>query len=730
MFKKVIAAMLCSTMVISSAFAASEYDIMPISLEEEIMPISVDGDVIEEKKESVPDMKAALTAVKSRIDIPDDAEFNYYTYTNELGTVFSFDWSYEVDGDSRYVYVECDENGFIYSYYPSSSSVTIDYKRLPTIDYAKAKSIAVSQLKKLMPKGYSAYKLEEDLTVDYAEFYGFRFQGYKNDIPVNNTYVSVEINGVTGEVNGYHAVPIREDIEYADPSTVIGAAKAGEAFAKLSEAKLVYSNFYDENNEMFVRPVYNVSKVTIDALTGEEADLYQYVGTTNDSAAEEDLKAEAGSSSSAAMDKVQFSEAELNAIEGLAGYLTVEQAEKAVRGYDYFDLSEYKLVNSSMRKYNDDYRWTLEFVKAFDRENEEYAKMEDLHADFTIDAKDGKLYSYSSYDYNAEEPKNPEYYEKKASAEVDKFMDEFVNESIRSKIKLNESEGDVIYTRKIGDRYMYFDYQRVNEGVPYSANSVTLRFDCYTGKISYFRINWDDSIQFPSVRNAISADMAKNSVISLYGFELKYMPVTDEHGKALNYVLVYNLDGNNTTVDALNSGVIEHYAYASSDNDTSKLDGHWAEEYMKKLYSVNTVFNDNGIGAVDPDAEVTDAELIYMLATSRRRFYEPYPIAENYASFASMLVKHGVTDEKITLEGKKISALDAAVYALDAFKYGDVAKLGDIFKTDGLEGIDSDKIGYAAIANAMEILHGEISAESMTYGEAAFMVYKLLSRMQ
>ncbi len=721
--KKVISAVLCSAMLLSSAvpaFAASEYDVVPISMDGELETVAISDD------NKAPDMKAALTAVKSRISIPDTAEFDYYTYSNELGTVFAFDWSFEENGSNRFIYVECDENGFIYSYNDSYSTITTDYKRLPTIDYSKAKSLAGSMLRRLMPSGYSAYKLVEGDESDYSEYYRFEYQGYKNNVPVSDASIGIEVNGVTGRVSNYYASPIRSDVSYEDSANVIGVDKAREAFMSLSEAELVYSDFYDESGEKYIRPVYNVGRVNINALTGETAKLYKYQGysSSNDKANME------ASTAADAAGSVSFSDAELDAINGLSGYLTVGEAEKKVRSYKYFELDSFSLVDSSMRKGSDDYVWSLEFVKAFDRDDEESAMLEDVYANFTIDAKTGEIYSFNKYDYNAEEPKNIEYYRNKAASEAEKMLNELVGENIRISLKLSTSDNAMTAASKADNRYIYFTYQRVNEDVVYSRNYVTMRFDSYTGKICQYRIVWDDSAQFPSVGKAIGSAAAKNIVTELYGFSLRYSPICDEHGKVLSYALIYVLDGTYTTVDALSSDILNTYS-SSENNDTSALDGHWAEEYVKKLYSVGVCFNDNGIGDISPDSSVTDTELIYMLATARRRFYEPYPVSEaSYSDFCSALLKYKVTDAAPVLKGKPISAIDAVVYALDAFRYGDVAKLNEIFKSDGLEDIAADKLGYAAIANAMKLLRRDVEAESMTYAEAAYMVYSLLSKVQ
>lgn len=728
--KKTIALALALMMALSAASLAAVVTPTEEVIDDlAVMPIAEKP--IEEETETK-DLKAlmekALISVKSRIDVPDDAEFDSYTYSNQLGTVFSFNWNYEIDGEPNHIYVECSEDGFIYSYGCSSDVYYGEYRKLPNVSSVDAEKTASATLRKLMSKGYSAYRLKETPVTKFSNSYSFVYEGVKNNVPIEGSYVHIIVDGINGIATLYNAFPIPEGVEYAAVSEVIGDKKAASAYISLSEAELVYRDFYGEDNVKFIRPVYNVSGKVIDAFTGEEADLYEYIGYDHNAATEE---AEMDMAKSAeGMGGVRLSEAEIGALEKLPGLLSLEEIEKKARSFDYFSLNSYKLTNYRLTGYEDQYRWGLDFVFAFDRDKEENAGKSDLNVSMTLDAKTGALLSFYTYDYNATIPSNPDFYIKKAPEEVEKVMKAFVPEKYRESMRLEKNDGLEFTNMSGNDRYIFYNYVRTNEGVLYYSNGVSIRYDCYTGKVSSFNLNWEENITFPSVFGAIGDTAAKKAIAEFYGTDLRYSPVRDEFGDIISYSLVYTVNAQLSAVDALKGFVVD-YDGEEYEPEEEAAAGEYPE-YIEKLYSVGVTFGEESIDKVDFDEDVTDTELLYMLASAYSRFYGPYPILkENYSPFVSQLSKYGIIKDKIVPKDEKISALQAVVYSLDAFRFGEVAKLSELFKDKGYEDIAKDKVGYAAVSDAMGLLPaGKITDKTITKKEAAAIVYALLEKVQ
>ena len=145
-----------------------------------------------------------------------------------------------------------------------------------------------------------------------------------------------------------------------------------------------------------------------------------------------------------------------------------------------------------------------------------------------------------------------------------------------------------------------------------------------------------------------------------------------------------------------------------SDYTYSDIEGHWAEEIIKKFAYANIGFEG---GKFLPDADIT---------------------AEEFANILSACAIYGYT-ENFDAQAKSITRTDAVKYIISYLGYEKVAELENVFITDFADNtkLKAEDVGYIAIARGFGIVEGDGNTfrpyDNLTRAEALQICFKVLT---
>jgi uncharacterized membrane protein YkoI len=166
-------------------------------------------------------------------------------------------------------------------------------------------------------------------------------------------------------------------------------------------------------------------------------------------------------------------------------------------------------------------------------------------------------YNYSE-PYVERERKFPEFDEEKAIENAEDFIREISPASTLSKITKHDA-----FQNPIFNRFYYFDFYRIVNGVPFFENNVHISVDANTGKIYNYSYNIDDKLIFSSADDAISTEDAEKEYIEKLGLWLIYKYNYDYKTKELNIFPAYvpKYDNNQYAIDAITGDKVQIGGY-------------------------------------------------------------------------------------------------------------------------------------------------------------------------
>lgn len=190
------------------------------------------------------------------------------------------------------------------------------------------------------------------------------------------------------------------------------------------------------------------------------------------------------------------------------GSLDKDQAEKLLRQYISIP-SDYKLQSSnssSIKKQNGAIPvWGMEFVKTVNGK-----RLGSIYA--SLDADSGQLLSFEAYtDQTNAKPVYPLKVNRDAAQ---KLAVDFIGEiaaNYADQVQFNEEVGASLLPPLSGEIRHELRYDRVVNGIPFIDNYIQLSIDS-EGHVLQFRLEWDDTIVFPTSANPISLDDATASI--------------------------------------------------------------------------------------------------------------------------------------------------------------------------------------------------------------------------
>lgn len=646
--RKILSLSLCTTMLLT-ALPFAEVN-------------AADSNTSTQESRETAELKAAISEVKKRIDIPKElTKFDYETKTSYETTYYKLMWYSEKENDYGSIYTDKSItveyfNGFIsaYSYVDKNrpSGSVLSFSKLTPKEQEKC---VRKHLKMLNPELKGNMVIERDsakLSLDRKEV-RYSFSRKESGIEFNGNSGSMCIDRDTGELLGFE-LTWWNDAECPDASKKLSEQRVMDIYASRKPLGVRYSLFtnseYDNEKKewiysRYILPVYYPTvdgENEIDAISGKytsfyddrkkfsytdayswdsydeynyEPDVWAYEGVDGEGDVLED-----------------FSDAELEALEKENKYISAEQALKIIKDNKYIKFNkELILRTNSIDSYTDD-KGELKVSKVFKYEYTTDDETKDsIYLSVTMDAFSGDIISFKkSYDYGKNSPnKNVKPVSKSAAVSLaEEAAEYFIGDKAKEyreesfwydDPKEEEERKTVRFSRYVNDIRTDFDDMRV---------SVDSR-----GEVLGFSHTYHD-MEFPEAR-LVSEQQAYEKLFKDMKPRLYYRGFTDLQMKSHVY-LTYEFE-DNYLLNALTGERITSYgeAYYTSNEVKTKvkeaklytdIKGHRYEKEIETLWNYGVRITDNE--KLDPDGEITIEEFQKLLSSGLSYydyFYDMYP---------------------------------------------------------------------------------------------------------
>ena len=192
---------------------------------------------------------------------------------------------------------------------------------------------------------------------------------------------------------------------------------------------------------------------------------------------------------------------------------------------------------------------------------------------------------YSKYDYTENSGNVPVYLKKELKEKADEFIKK-IAPVVAPKLEYKDANYENIYSGS----YVY-NYTRIENGISFPDNSVSVWVDSVTGEVKSARISWLYDITIPSSDATISKDKAteilKNNMKMKLAYRMNYYRIYDSitNNNVKKAFLVYEPDTSYISVDAKTGKVYltnSEWVQKEAGNGAVKFDSAVAEEKAKE----------------------------------------------------------------------------------------------------------------------------------------------------
>ncbi len=727
------------------------------------------------KKEDA-SMKATLTTVKKRIDIPEElSEFTYAESKVYSKTGYNFNWT-TPNGAKEYKSINVSIIGGVITGYSRQGFGDDDGfqsrdPKLAKLSQQEVIAKAKESFKKLNPDIYGEcefYLSNLSLTSSAARI---NITRSVNGIDVSGNGGTIRINQNTGELT---AVDLTwwDGAKFSDSKTAKTEAEIQDAFKSLCTLTPYYriSHKWDEESKKSkptVRIVYSPDFTDeIDAYTGKASTIWEDMEKAGGSRyygdvmyanpatgiGYDDATADAGVEALDEEDDVAFSEEELKKLDQNAKLLKTADVTALLKKDKFVALTDnYKLKNYNVSSQKDDngkesftmyVSYTLDTEKPAAKELYKYINV-------TVDAESGKILGLNKYGDTFETDELAKLDVKKANAVAEEAAKTYAKDiiSVYKADKSNSEPVKQIGTTEVWDNEtnqkteekLYetsrtFVFNRFENGIQVTNNAVRVTVDI-NGVVTCYDTNHTENIMFPKA-DIISTDEAFKKLFEQEKFEKYYDGWITKDGEFKTYLLY---DMGSFTLNA-KTGKICNWDGSVSDTD---MGYHTDAEYsdIKDIPQRDAVLEMQKYGVTlrtdgkkflpnDPISEAEFAELLGEL------FGEAIALDEiDYADDGSPEAKAKAEAEK--KDKAETTRREAAVMFAQMYDHSNIAGIKGIFKSFYSDIKTSDEnAGHIAIAYAKGFFgktpdgqfHGD---KVITRAEAMQLVYdylKLLSK--
>lgn len=300
--------------------------------------------------------------------------------------------------------------------------------------------------------------------------------------------------------------------------------------------------------------------------------------------------------------------------------------EEAVsKAKELFEISEkYDKFSSNINLYDGDAKFNL-------RWSDTSEKLSDLNITMDID---GNLISYDKYPVDYDDSKNKlAKYSREQAEEIAMNFIKKVSADIES-IKLSEDS----YTYNLYDEDYMFVYTRYVNEIEYSGNRISVNVNKYTGEVTNYYIEWERQAEFPTPKNTIDQDRAKEIFKEKIGlkpvYKMKsnyYEPLENEDQKD-RYYIAYTVLNTNQAIDAFTGERVNVDSYGLLGNEmvqdeaATEVDAGITPEERVEIDKLKGILSEKE--AEEKAREILNIEEKYKL--ENQNLYKSYKNAEDY----------------------------------------------------------------------------------------------------
>lgn len=596
----------------------------------------------QESKETA-GLKAAISEVKKRIDIPKElTKFDYETETSYETTYYKLMWYSEKENSYGDTYTDKSItveyfNGFIsaYRYYDKNqdrSSKPAFAKLTPE----EQEKLARKHLKALNPdlKGNMVIERNTDELSLYDRTVYYSLWRKENGIYLSGNRGNMEIDRDTGKLLSFE-LTWWNDAECPDASNILSEEEVTDIYASRKPLGVRYSLFTDSKYNSkkgewvytnFILPVYYPTvdgENMIDAITGnytsyyDDREKYSYTDAYNWEYSDyEDDAICAGEGVDSGGECIEdYSEAELEAIDKENKYISAEQALKIIKDNKYIKFNK-ELVQSStyLGSYTDD-KGKEKVSKVFSYEFSTDDETKDsIYLSVAMDAFDGHIIGFNkSYYYGDKSPnKNVKPVSKSSAVAVaEKAAECFIGD------KAKEYREDSVWNDNSKEVSKRIYFTRYVNNIPTDFDDMKITVDS-RGEVLSFSHTYHD-MKFPEAK-LVTEEQAYEKLFENMKPELYYHGFTDLKLKSHVY-LTYEFESsyyiNALTGERISYDGTPYYLNyveipaAKEAKLYTDIKGHKYEKEIETLWNYGVRITDNQ--KLDPDGAITIGEFIELI---------------------------------------------------------------------------------------------------------------------
>lgn len=678
--------------------------------------------------------------VKSTLSIPDTyTEFYGEPEENPLGTFWRLEWSKEEASLS----VSATDDGKVLSMYSNDSTASSSLGargdlHFPNLNRAQAQEKAQAFLDRVLTAGETAVFSQNNNSSSLSSgSCSFRGDILLNGLPSPLGF-SMRVRLSDGMVTSFNRDDVSEYLGKLPPGeSSISQQDAAAKLKTVFDLRLEYVRDEDKSKAVLrylpePRDEYYVDAASKELvnLTELQKELSKLGGGANTSASAPEAAAGADM---AADNGASLTDVELKGIAHLEDLLSREELDSAARSWTALGLDGFELSSVQFSVDRDDQTVTARL--AYGKKLSDGAARRFI----SLDAKTGALLSvYGSrpYDPKAEAAID----QAAAKAKAEDFLKQLWPEQF-AKTELYQS-GDV---EKRTLQYS-FDYAQKVNGYFFPENRIQIQVDALDGTIFGVSQSFDDSVTFDSVNGLISKSDALTVWAKSYPMELSYIqvpvrldlmgseakPLIDAGYSYFNTLKpgygLQQTDPGYTGVDAKTGQLVERPRYFSDTITYNDLKGHQAESAYTQLaeYQIGWLG-----GSAEPDAKLTQKDLLFLLASANGRMFSPEEADALYQyAYRQGLITQGQRDDN-----RQLSRLELVRMLLDSLGFAPAANLAGIYRCDfaDAESLPDGSLGYAALAQGLGIASADTAGNFgpdyiVTRSDAVVMLWKYMSR--
>ncbi len=691
-------------------------------------------------------LEAAITAAKSRIEVPDElSEFSSSVSAEKDGiTTYRLNWETAEGAETqKRIETTVDGLGNILMYscsvfensYPGKAS-------LPKLSESEVIAAAYSHLARLDPALAAEFDPNGELLYGYgvnSASATVRFERRINGLPFCGNYMDITLNKDTGEL-----VQLTSSMTYAEniasPDGIITPEQAAEKFKALSPMTAKYITRYggeDEDDAAVLAYEPKNPDAMIDAKTGEE--FKQDIGGSQ--SANTTYGAASGMYAAESAAYGGFTPSELVNMEQVEGLMSEAEARAVVEAISELPLEGKEFSGCTFdylrgsRKDDGTLTYTANLAYSLSEVRGDMNMREDTFV--LIDAESGELLDVSTFSNTNNGPEKPSITEAQALETAKAFAAKYAaDEYAKADSDIEASDSAAPESDYYGD--YWFDFYRMENGYEYQENKISITVDKVSGKIKRFSKDWDDDIEFESPEGMISADEAFLALSRRRGIEARYVLRTDESGAKTAQIVYALLIGKASIVSAKSGKLLDYNGSELKEDEAAAsaddISGHYAENAISALLKNGVVSLPEGETSFRPNDVITQGELLAFVAALEGEQYPITPYYERglykYAAARGIIKSGEAQDENLPCIRE-----DGPKYIIRALGYEEIAQMTDIFAAGFSDSADitSDMEGYIALAKGFGIIGGNPDStfapkDQLTRADAAIMIYNYLTK--